>query len=120
MNKTDASFRRFRQNVMREAIEIIRDRIHRVDHDPFRRSGMRTLSLKRDRRRTRAPRLVADLAELFTVNSVSELRSKTFHVKLVDTASDFFIRRERDRERAMFDLRILTQDIDHRHDLGAA
>src|SRR3954452_15648120 len=120
MNKPNAPFRRFRQHVVRKTIEIIRDRIHRIDHDPLRGTRMRALALERDRRSARAPRLVADLPKLFAVDSVSDLRPKTFHVKLLNAAADFFIRRERDRERAVFDLWVLTQDVDHRHYLGAA
>jgi len=80
---------------------------------------MRALSLERDRRRASAPRLIADLAELFAVNRVSELRTESLNVKLLDAATNLFVRRESDGERSVFELRVLTQDIDHRHDLGA-
>src|SRR5215212_8375290 len=120
MDKPDAPFRRLRQHVVRKTIEIIRDRVHRIDHDSLSRTRMRALSLERDRRSARAPRLVADLAELFAVNCVRELRSETLYVKLLDTRADLFIGRESDRECSVFDLRVLTQDIDHRHDLGTA
>src|SRR6185503_12859786 len=113
MNEADAICRRFGQHVMRKTIEIIRDRIHRIDHDSLRRSRMRALALERDGGSTRAPRFVADLAELFTVNRVSELRSKAFNVKLLDARSNLFVRCEGDRECSVFDLRILAQDIDH-------
>ena len=81
---------------------------------------MRALALERDRRRARAPRLVADLAELATVNRVSDLCAEAFHVKLLDTRADFFVRRKSDRDRAAFDLRILFERVDHRHDFGDA
>src|SRR5690349_4748468 len=103
MNKPDAPFRRLRQHVVRETIEIIRDRIHRIDHDPLRGSRMRALALECDCRSARAPCLVADLTELFAVDRISELRSETFHIKLLDAPANLFIRRESDRERAVFD-----------------
>ena len=81
---------------------------------------MRALAFERDGGGARAPGFVANLAERFAVNGVSELRAETLDVKLVDAAADFFVRREGDRERAVFDLRVLHQGVDHRHDLGAA
>ena len=82
--------------------------------------GMRALALEGDRGRARAPGFVANLTELFAVNGVGELGAKPFDVKLLDAAADFFIRRERDRNGAVFDLRVLHERIDHRHDFGEA
>ena len=82
--------------------------------------GCVLLPLKGDGSGARAPRFVADLAELFAVDRVGELGAESLDVKLVDAGSDFFIRREGDRDRAVFDLRVLHQRIDHRHDLSAA
>ncbi len=120
MNKPDAAFGCFRQHVFRKAAEVITERVHRIDHDSFGRSRMRALALERDRRRARAPRFIADLAELSAVNGVSDLRAEAFDVKLLDARADFFVRSESDRDRSVFDLRILAQRVDHRHDFGDA
>src|SRR5215213_1982356 len=98
MNKTDAPFGCFRQYIVWNTVEIIRDRVHRVDHDALRRSRMRALSLERNRRGARAPRLIADLAELFAVNCVREFRSEVFNVKLLHASAKLFIWCERDGE----------------------
>src|SRR6185369_8209602 len=119
MNETDAAFGCFRQYIVWNTVEIIGNCVHRIDHDPLRCSRMRALTLERDCGGARAPRFITNLAELFAVNRVSELRSEALNVKLLDASTDFFIGRERDRECSVFDLRILTQDVDHRHDLGA-
>src|SRR6185503_16865026 len=81
---------------------------------------MCALALESDRRSPRTPRFVADLAELSAIYCVSELCSEAFDVKLLDTRSDFFIRRESDSERAALDLWILFEGIDHGHDFGNA
>src|SRR5262245_57258254 len=98
MNKPDAPFGSLRQHVVRKAIEIIRDRVHRVDHDSLGCSGMRALALKRHSGCARAPRLSADLTQLFTVNGVSELCAEGLHVKLLDAPAHFFVRRESNRD----------------------
>src|SRR5215510_12927424 len=102
MNETDASFRRLRQYIVRKTIEVISDRIHRIDHDSLGCAGMRALALECNCRGACAPRLIADLSELFTVNSVSHLRTERFYVKLLDTTADFLVRNESDRERSVF------------------
>src|SRR5205814_9056450 len=84
VDKANAALSCFRQHLMRKSVEIGREGIYRVHHDSFGRAWVRALALEYDRRRARAPRLVTDFAELFTVNCVSEFRPERFHVKLVD------------------------------------
>src|SRR5215203_5079022 len=120
MDKPNATLRGLRQHVFREPTEIIADRIHRVDHYSLRGAGMRALPLERYRSGACAPRLITNLTELFSVNRVSDFCAEAFHVKLLNAGTDLFIRRESNRKRAVFDLRILTQCVDHRHDLSDA
>src|ERR1044072_4948346 len=120
MNETHTSFGRLGQYIVRKTIEIIGNRVHRIDHDSLGRAGMRALALERDCRRARAPRLVADFSKLFAVHSLSHLRAETFYVTQLHTTADFFVGSKSDRYAAVFELRILTQDVDHRHDLRTA
>src|SRR5258705_5021769 len=78
---------------------------------------MCVFTLERNGGGARAPGLIADLPECFTINGVGYLGAESLYVKFIYAASDFVIRRESDRQRAVFDLRILTQRIDHGHDL---
>src|SRR5689334_20965207 len=120
MYETNSSFRRFRKHVFWKTRDIIRERIHRIDHHAFSRSRVRAFSFERNRSGSRAPGLVADLTQFLAVDRVGELRSKLFDVKLVDPTSNLFIWSEGYGNRSVFDLGVLDKVIDHRHYLGAA
>src|SRR5512145_2168998 len=81
---------------------------------------MSALALESDSRCARAPRFVANLSEFSAVNCVCDLRAETFDVKLLDPRANFFIRSKSYGKGPMFDLWILLQGVDHRHDFGNA
>src|SRR3954466_16261178 len=103
MNEADSAFGRLRQHLFWKAREKIAEREERVDHDAFGRARMSVLSLTMNCRCARAPGLVANLAQLFAVNCVSELRAESLHVELINAAADLFVGRKGDGERAFLD-----------------
>jgi hypothetical protein len=62
--------------------------------------------------------LVLDIAGGLAVDRVGEIGAELFDVGLVDAAADFFVRREQNLDGAMFDLRIVDQELRRIHDLG--
>ena len=112
MDEADPAFGRFRQNVAREKRHKITRRIHRIDQHAFRRTGMRI--------RLGVPSFVADVAELLAIHRIGELRSEAFNVEFFDAATNLFIRRKGDGNRAVLKLRILAQGIHHRQNFSDA
>src|SRR5258705_997487 len=117
MNKTHASLGCLGLNIEREAFQVVAQGKQGIDHDSFCSARMCVFTLERNGGGARAPGLIADLAECFTINGVGYLGAESLYVKFIYAASDFLIRRESDRQRAVFDLRILTQCVNHGHDL---
>ena len=68
----------------------------------------------------RALQVSSLISPSFRRRPCKRLCPETFDVKLLDPAADFFVRSESDGDGAVLDLWVLTQRVDHRHDLSDA
>src|SRR5215467_10796274 len=118
MHKSNPLFGGLRQDVVRKAVEVISNSVQRVDHDSLGCARMSAFALERHRGGAGTPRFVADLAQSFAVNRIGQRGTKGFHVEFFYSATNFFIGSERYGDRAMLKLRVLSQRVDHRHDLS--
>src|SRR5262245_59002913 len=91
MNKPNAAFGGFRQDVLREAAQIVGECVSGIDHDSFCGPRMGALSLKRDSCSSRAPCFIADLTKSLTIDRVGHLCTETFDIKLFNPAIHFFV-----------------------------
>src|SRR5947208_15426531 len=112
MQETDPAFGGLGPEVAWKASDEIRRGRDRIDHEPFGGARMGVFPLEIDRRGPRAPGLLTDLAQRLAIDRVGELSPEAFDVKLFNAAADFFIRRKGDRDGAMPDLAILSDQID--------
>ena len=107
-------------NGFRKAGEKVARRKRRIDQNSLRRSGMRVTASECDSCGACRPRFVSDVAKFLSIDRVCELRSPLLDLELVHRPANFFIWRKRDRDVAVFDLRIQFENLDHRHHFGDA
>src|ERR1051326_6510411 len=107
MQEALALLRGLREHIVRQTGHEVREGADGVDHHAFRGTRMRVATAEGDRGEPRAPRLVADLAELTAVDGIGELRAECADIELVDAEADLLVGGEADFDPAMNDLRIL-------------
>src|SRR5215208_4470307 len=104
MDEPNPPLRRFGEHVPRNLQDIVSERVDRVDHDVLRRTRVRALSTDCHRGHPRAPRFVADLAKRSAVDGVREFSTESLDFELLDSNTNFLIRRKTDGDRAVLDV----------------
>ena len=98
-----------RQAVLRQARDELRGELDRVDHAALGVARVRVESLERDRHRIGGEALPFELAGVAAIDRVGADRAEAADVEVVRAASDLFVRREADADRAVRDLGMLHQ-----------